>query len=144
MMFMKVDQKEVSLDIYTLIQDAERREEQHQQLKGQLYDKENLMYLRYKEELEGVGQVQNTLKIGEQQVKVIRSGAVKMNHLYQLGKRTEGVYHSPLGPLKMETKTTQLEFSPQGAGKTQFILSYELVLNEEPVGHFTLKIRLEE
>lgn len=141
---MKADKKEVSLDIYTLIQEAERKEEHHQQLKAQLYDKENLIYLRYEEDLEGIGMVQNTLKIGDRQVKVIRSGAIKMNHLYQLGKRTQGVYHSPIGPLNMETMTTQLEFNPLEAGKAQFILSYELILNQEPVGHFTLKIRLEE
>lgn len=141
---MKADKKEVSLDIYTLIHEAEQKEENHQQLKGQLYEKENLIYLRYEEELEGIGQVQNTLKIEDEQVKVIRSGAVTMNHLYQLGKTTKGVYRSPLGPLEMETRTTQLECIPTEVGITQFKLCYELKLNQAFAGCFTLKIRVKE
>lgn len=140
---MKADKINVTIDAFTRIQDKDQQQEHHQQLEGQLYEKEDQTYLRYEEELEGLGQVQNTLKIEDQQVKVIRHGAVTMNHVYRLGETTQGLYHSPLGPLGMETKTTQLQYEPildgtSGAGK--FLLGYELRLNEEHAGSFTLEI----
>jgi uncharacterized beta-barrel protein YwiB (DUF1934 family) len=142
---MKADKLDVSIDVYTRIQDKDQQQEHRQQLEGQLYEKENQTYLRYEEELEGIGKVQNTLKIEEQQVKVIRHGAITMNHVYQLGKKTLGLYHSPHGPLEMETKTTQLQYVPiqDGAsGMGKFLLCYALVLNGEFAGDFTLKIGL--
>jgi uncharacterized beta-barrel protein YwiB (DUF1934 family) len=141
---MIADKLNVNLHVFTRIRDKDQQQKHHQQLVGLLYEKGNQTYLRYEEELEGIGKVQNTLKIEEQKVKVIRHGAVTMNHVYQLDKTTHGLYHSPLGPLEMETKTRQLQYVPiqEGASVGKFLLSYELRLNGENAEGFTLEIGL--
>lgn len=143
---MNVDKVNINIVLCTHIQDKDREQEHHQHLEGQLYEKEDQTYIRYEEEPEGVGKIQNTLKIEAQQAKVIRHGAVTMNHTYQLGKTTTGWYHSPQGPLEMETSTTKLQYVPIGeeelsAGKGKFLLSYDLRMNGQAAGSFTLEIR---
>jgi uncharacterized beta-barrel protein YwiB (DUF1934 family) len=142
---MNADKRNIKIELCTRIQDQGQKQEHHQQLEGQLYEKETQTYIRYEEDLEGIGKVQNTLKIEGQQAKVIRHGAVSMNHTYQLGETTNGMYHSPHGPLEMETNTTQLQYVPiQGEGSStstgKFLLSYDLKMNGQPAGGFTLEM----
>lgn len=80
------------------------------QAKGKVYQKGELFYLTYTEK-SGEGTVHNILKLAQNRLTVIRHGAVKMNHLFQLGHSTQSHFSTPLGPLAMETYTTALTFS---------------------------------
>jgi uncharacterized beta-barrel protein YwiB (DUF1934 family) len=142
---MDVEKVNIEIELFTRIQDKDQNQELHQQLEGQIYEKEHQTYIRYEEDFEGLGKVSNTLKIEGQQVKVIRHGAVTMNHVYQLGKTTTGWYHSPHGPLEMVTNTTRLEYVPMEKGLSnntgRFKLSYDLRMNGQEAGSFILEMR---
>lgn len=145
---MEAKKGKIEIELFTRIQDKDQTQELQQQLEGQIYEKKDQTYIRYEEDLEGIGRVSNTLKIEGQQVKVIRHGAVTMNHVYQLGKTTNGWYHSPHGPLEMETNTKKLEYVPIGeglsSGKGRFELCYDLRMNGQDAGSFILEMRFKK
>ncbi|GGK25170.1 hypothetical protein GCM10010965_17390 [Caldalkalibacillus thermarum] len=88
-------------------------DEEIQHLKGTLYRKGEIYYLKFREQTED-GPIDNTLKIEQDRVTVIRHGAVRMNHEYRLNSTTQGIYHTPYGALNMETHTTAYRFQPLG------------------------------
>jgi uncharacterized beta-barrel protein YwiB (DUF1934 family) len=134
----------VTFDIVTTIKDNGHRYQDEVEQGGQLYYKDGHAFLRYEEEIEGAGVVHNTLKVTGHEVKIIRHGAIRMNHLYSKGKVTKGTYLTPHGAFDMETKTTEVSLSPFEKGKGEFRLHYFLTLNQETAGEFAIVISIKE
>lgn len=127
------------------------------QAKGKVYQKGELLYLTYTEKSDE-GTVHNTLKLAENGLTVIRHGAVKMNHLFQLGHSTQSHFYTSLGPLAMETYTTALTFSCSPSFQTMLKegretasdsapyatlrWAYRLTLAGQPAGYIRFQITL--
>ena len=134
------NKQEIHLEISSTMKDTHGEEQTTKQsLTGQLIEKGSTIYLRYEEELEETGKVQNTIKIEEHKVTVLRTGSVRMNHTYYMGMTSQGMYHSPFGPMAMETNTLAIQFHREN-NRGSFSLQYDLILNEQEVGQFTLEV----
>jgi uncharacterized beta-barrel protein YwiB (DUF1934 family) len=132
----------ITLEVVTVIKDGKRKEESVTKAKGTLYEKADTTFIMYEDELE-VGKVSNTVKIINNEITIIRRGAVSMRQQFLQGKETEGVYQSPLGTMGMVTKTkrTKFHWNPiTHFGKVD--LSYELILQDQKVGTHTVTLKL--
>nr|WP_275899604.1 DUF1934 domain-containing protein [Bacillus piscicola] len=129
----------------TDIQQQEARDQVKLQAKGELYQKNDLTYVAFTENLEDIGKVSTLLKIGEQEVTVLRSGAVEMRQLYQYGNITEGSYQTPYGTFKTEADTDQVAVMWSASGKTGRIqFGYDLTLQGTVAGRYDVTISIEE
>ncbi|RBW68674.1 DUF1934 domain-containing protein [Bacillus taeanensis] len=132
----------IVLEVVTVIKDGKRKEKSVIEAKGTLYEKADATFIMYEDELE-VGKVSNTVKIVNNDITIIRRGAVSMRQHFVQGKLTEGVYQSPLGTMGMMTKTKQINF--HWNPKTHFgkvDLSYELTLQDHNVGTHTVTLKM--
>lgn len=112
---------------------------------GELFQKQELTYIRFKEDLEDIGEVLTVLKVGKQEVTVIRSGAVDMKQRYVYGKRTEGSYATPYGTFRTEADTDQMAMIWSDSGRTGRIqFGYDLTLQGAVAGRYDVTISIEE
>lgn len=96
---------------------------------GESFLKGKTIYLRYEEEHE-LGFVKTTVKIAENEVVVMRSGAVTMKQRFVEGKLTLTDYSTPFGKLQLETNTTSLSFIAQEL-EDKLIILYDLRIDEK-------------
>jgi len=113
--------------------------------KGVLYIKEKTHFLRYREEVEGMGSVDHTIKIKEDEALIIRSGAVSMRQPLKIGEGLAGTYTSPYGQMDTVTTLHRCEVDWQDeSGMGCLIIGYDLVMQGQAVGRFVLTFTLEE
>ncbi|NSL52993.1 DUF1934 domain-containing protein [Calidifontibacillus erzurumensis] len=112
---------------------------------GALYSKDGATYLAYKEMMEDVGQISNVIKIKNEEVTIIRTGAVSMRQTYKKGEITSGSYHTPYGRFEMVAKTEHVDFTnkPQSR-KAQLLLTYQLKMQGEWIGRHRLTFMIEK
>lgn len=147
---------DLHLSIYSVAVQGKEREEGKQELPAQLFHKGNASYIRYVEDLEGIGRVTTTLKVEEKQVTIIRHGALRMNHAYRVGEETISQYITGQGSLEMKTETIRLEYTPfrltgqvsslgglNSSHQGKLHLCYHLSLQGEYVGQFTLELNMQ-
>lgn len=135
----------VLIGMQTVIHDGSRQETTNVQAKGTLTSKGNATYIRYEEEMAEAGSVRNVVKIGQNDVTIVRNGAVSMRQRFQEGVTTEGRYKSPVGTMKMETETKRVTYDWDGEnGCGRFCLDYDLTLQDRGVGRFELTMKLKE
>lgn len=135
----------VKVAMTTNMQQEDERETIQLNADGEMYEKQEWTYVRFEEELEGIGRVQTTLKIGNAEVMVLRSGAVAMRQVYAYGERTEGTYDMGYGRLHTEAVTDHLAVTKANLGWVMHIdFHYRLVLQGTPVGRYEISIVIEE
>lgn len=110
---------------------------------GKCVEKANAWYLTYREQLEGVGEVGTTLKLGKGSVTLIRQGGVSTRQQFEKGKSTHAVYHSPYGPLDMETHTSKLRIQYENDMPTSVEIAYQLWMSGQYAGEHQLQIRVQ-
>jgi uncharacterized beta-barrel protein YwiB (DUF1934 family) len=96
---------------------------------GEYFLKGKTIYLRYEEEHE-LGFVKTTVKIAENEVVVMRSGAVTMKQRFIEGTQTLTDYSTPFGKLQLETNTESLLFDTQEL-EGKLIILYDLQIDEK-------------
>lgn len=129
----------VSIKLVTEIRDGARKEHTVTEAKGMLYEKETATIFSYTEEMDGAGKVNNILKVKENEVFIMRSGAVSMRQMLQKGETTTGTYESMYGTMDMETKTENIRFHPQlNSGK--LLVTYQLAMQGQQVGRHRLTL----
>ncbi|MFJ7970051.1 DUF1934 domain-containing protein [Psychrobacillus sp. NPDC096389] len=104
------------------------------QTTGELTIKGEQPYLIY-EELQNEKAVKTTVKLSSDSALILRNGGVKMRLPFVKGELQTGSYDSGYGPMMITTNTEQLQFED---GK--FRVEYELLINEEVVGTYTLEL----
>lgn len=134
--------KPIFVKVVTDIRDGHRKETNSFTAKGMYYEKEHAMYITYKEQQE-MGEIHTIVKIGQEEVAVTRSGAVKMKQQFRKKERTHTSYTSPYGPLQMETFTHNFEYKQSRAKGTLFV-TYDLHLQGEQAGKYALTISFKE
>ncbi|MDU5198586.1 MAG: DUF1934 domain-containing protein, partial [Veillonella sp.] len=69
----------------------------------------NAQYVRYEESsVTGLDGVKTTIKIHDDSIVLLRTGAVNMRHQYVRGEEREAVYETPYGDLHMAVNTHEL------------------------------------
>lgn len=80
--------------------------------KGNMYEKNNDIYIIYKEEIEkGLEYVTTTIKIAENEVLIKRFGSVKSDMKFIKGVETINKYRTPQGLFNIKINTKKLEVS---------------------------------
>jgi uncharacterized beta-barrel protein YwiB (DUF1934 family) len=119
------------------------QEETNHDYKGKLVEKANAWYLTYREELEGVGEVGTTLRLGDNAVTLIRQGNVSTRQQFEKGKSSHSVYNSPYGPFDMETHTSKLRIQYE-EGRPKYVeIAYQLWMSGQYAGEHQLKIQIQ-
>ncbi|HEX7064203.1 MAG TPA: DUF1934 domain-containing protein [Bacillales bacterium] len=135
----------VVIDLVTEVNNEAGKETTSNQVNGTILTKENTTYIRYKEEIEDTGSVRNVIKISEEEVTIIRNGAVGMHQRFLEGQTTEGFYDTQFGTMNMETVTKRVDYDwrpREGTGNIE--LAYQLKLQGNDLGRVTLTFAIKE
>lgn len=139
-----MSKKEIQIKFVTDIKDGNRKETVAFETNGLYYVKDKSTYITFEEPHEE-GLVKAVIKIKENEVRIIRSGFVSMNHVYKKGQYTEGIYKSQLGPMTMETRTDNITFQwSEAKGKGKLFLTYSLQVQGHDAGRYAITILLKE
>lgn len=109
---------------------------------GRYVEKENAWYLTYREQMEGIGEVGTTLRLGEKSVTLVRQGQVSSRQQFEKGKSTHSVYRSPYGPFDMETHTNKLRIQVQDGMPRNVEIAYQLWMSGQYAGEHRLQIQI--
>lgn len=104
------------------------------QTTGELTIKGEQPYLVY-EEMQNEKVVKTTVKLNSDSALILRSGGVKMRLPFVKGELQTGNYDSGYGVMMITTNTKQLKFEDG-----HFHVEYELLINEEIAGTYTLEL----
>lgn len=111
---------------------------------GKLYEKNDGIYVIYKEELEkNSDHVTTTIKISEKEILIKRFGLVNSNMKFILDKETTTLYKTPQGIFNIKINTNKLDIK-----ETDKDIEIEIDYNMEILGLFKgvniIKIKIEE
>lgn len=99
-------------------------------------------FIRYEENIEDAN-VNVTIKIDQQGVKLIRKGDINMNLHFVEGKTTTTLYDISAGRLTLTVKTLSiLHFVNKSGGKLK--IHYELYQEDEKMGTYQYEINYKE
>ncbi|CAM3115035.1 DUF1934 domain-containing protein [Paenibacillus sediminis] len=125
-------------------------EEVTQELTGEAFIKGNSVYIRYEEsDINPEGDktdrpvTRTTVKIGTQQLKIMRHGAVQSEQSFELDRRLPGFYRSPYTQFQMSAHTRKLEVEMNGhVGQVNW--EYDMYVLDELTGRFAISILIQE
>jgi uncharacterized beta-barrel protein YwiB (DUF1934 family) len=128
-------QKTVNIRLVSTIRHPNVQEETiNIEIKGTLTLKGKQYYLVY-EEMQDQQITRTTVKLGGQTALILRSGGVKMRLPFERGELQTGSYDTQYGTIIITTNTKHLHF-----GDGHFQVEYELIINEEVAGTYTLEL----
>jgi uncharacterized beta-barrel protein YwiB (DUF1934 family) len=114
-----------------------------QSVKGDLYLKGETVYIRYPEPDPAMGDTMTTVKISEQEIKVIRHGSIKSEQSFSKGKEQAGFYQLTQGSLHLNTQTKDIDIQlKQGLGTVSW--KYGLYVTGDYAGEFALQLNIQE
>jgi uncharacterized beta-barrel protein YwiB (DUF1934 family) len=81
---------------------------------GDYFWKNNKHYLIYDEVMEGMdGAIRNTMKLTPEKLEIKKSGPVSANMVFELDKKTQTHYVTPMGELLVEMTTSRIGFEEE-------------------------------
>ncbi|MFW5873750.1 MAG: DUF1934 domain-containing protein [Bacillota bacterium] len=114
---------------------------------GKLYKKNDAIYLRYKEDIQGIEAAKITIKIKESDETVLirrsgnKIGSFKQN--FKAGESCEDFYRHVHGTVELKTHTDKLDcYLENGAGEINIV--YQLFIGGQKVGVNDLRICFQE
>lgn len=106
------------------------------------YEKNGLLYVIYKESnLNKEQETTTMLKIGKDNLTLVRSGGVKQQQVFIQGMESVSDYQTPYGILKMMVKTHRLKMIL--SAKSTIEIDYSLYINGSWQSDNSLKISME-
>ncbi|MEK4523268.1 DUF1934 domain-containing protein [Psychrobacillus sp. FSL W7-1457] len=131
--------KEVAVRLRSTIQHPKSKKESFDiHTSGVLTLKGEQPYLVY-EEVQNEKLVRTTVKLNAESALILRSGGVKMRLPFQRGEQQTGSYDTGYGTFMITTNTKKLQFTDG-----QFLVHYELIVDEEVVGTYKLELTYTE
>lgn len=128
-------QKTVNIRLVSTIRHPNVQEETiNIETKGTLTLKGKQYYLVY-EEMQDEKITRTTVKLGGQTALILRSGGVRMRLPFERGELQTGSYDTQYGTIIITTNTKHLHFDDG-----HFQVEYELIINEEVAGTYTLEL----
>ncbi|HJV17463.1 MAG TPA: DUF1934 domain-containing protein [Bacillales bacterium] len=134
----------MNINIKTTIFQDNRKEIIETNATGRFYLKEQASYLQYEEESAG-GSIRTIVKLAEEEVLILRSGAVKMRMPLILNKEVKGSYELPFGQFETAAIAKKIKHSfdfESGAGYIN--LRYDFSLQGSHAGTYDLEISFQE
>src|SRR5690625_7275339 len=89
---MNVKRKNVNVELRTVIEDDGDKELVIVKQKGKYYKRNNLEVLTYTEEMDEGEDVENMISIHPDKIKIKRSGAISMIHIFIKGRVNDSLY----------------------------------------------------
>ncbi|MGN7384316.1 DUF1934 domain-containing protein [Paenibacillus sp. SAFN-117] len=130
--------KEIRLTVRSLQED----EETSRTFTAAWYPKEKNGYIRYQEEESDMGNTTTTVKVGREEIKVIRHGDLQSEQTFILHRWIPGFYRTQQGIIHLETYTHRLAVHlVDGIGKICW--DYELRVQGSSAGRFSLTLDTE-
>jgi len=109
-------------------------------VQGDLYEKPNATFVRYKEPEPSLGRTFTVLKWSPSELKVIRQGEAPTNMTFVLNEWTSGYYDTAVGRLNLRIFTTKLELPPLRGSNRELLWSYRIYVDSELSGQFDIKV----
>ncbi|WP_245676190.1 DUF1934 domain-containing protein [Domibacillus iocasae] len=109
---------------------------------GQLFKKDGSTFLKY-DEVQDEGIVHTIVKLANENALILRSGALKMRMIFEEGQQLNGSYESQYGTLLVTTDTQAFTHKSDDAGTGQAELVYNLLMQGDAVGTYTMNIHYE-
>ncbi|MFD1776505.1 DUF1934 domain-containing protein [Paenibacillus rhizophilus] len=114
---------------------------------GEALQKGPQLYIRFEEPSQGpegpADSVRTTIKILDDELRIIRHGGVESEQSFRSGQRLPGFYRSPYTQFNLSTETRMLGISRQGRSLT-VKWEYELYVYNEPSGQFAISLHIQE
>ncbi|WP_055105451.1 DUF1934 domain-containing protein [Paenibacillus ihumii] len=116
-----------------------------QRIYGESMTRGSTVYVRYVEPESGPtgGTTRATVKIAQNELKIIRHGEVESEQTFQQGRRLPGFYKSPYTRFNLSTDTSRLEYRLEGSRRI-VTWEYDLLVYEEMTGHFVISLHIQE
>lgn len=136
---------DVFIKIATIINDASQQEVNQYETDGKLYLKDDEIYLRYREGIE-LGNTRTIIKWNPKlldKVKIVRQGDIRVEQIFQKDFVHDTFYYNPHGRFAMKTITRDIHIDSNNQ-QGNIKLVYELFLNEQSVGEFSININFSE
>jgi len=136
---MELIQKNIAIEIRTVIDDNGEKELTISKQKGKYTRKGQTEVISFIEKVKDFGEVDSLLTIKPNKINLKRSGTITMNQQFVEGKTSECLYRHPYGAFHMEILTHSIERSADNDDK-KIIIKYDLKLNGEETRnhHLTL------
>lgn len=136
----------VKIKLITTVHPTEGEPETYEMwLRGNYIEKAGNAYLKY-EEMQQDQTIKTTIKLGQQQALIVRSGAINMRLPLHSNEQQMGHYDSELGLLPLIIDTKQIDFQPKRRNEQigTFTAQYNLKMNGQSVGHYIVDIQFTE
>jgi len=132
----------IKIQLHTRISQEGETEEFEVVAFGRYYEKNGSQFITYEEVTES-GKTSNVIKISDDQVLIMRKGALSMRFILERDTETAGSFENQYGSFPLTLKTKQMEWDWNGIfGKLLF--SYELYMQQAVVGLYTLSFQLKK
>ncbi|MGJ7920699.1 DUF1934 domain-containing protein [Neobacillus sp. LXY-4] len=134
----------VKINVKTMIDHGDHTETYELTAFGRYQQTATASFLRYEEAME-VGPVNTMIKMAENEVLILRNGAVKMRMVFRKGLAVSGTYHSPHGLMEIITEAKSIDHSHNKETNEGMInLHYDLSMQATLAGTYHLEIKYEE
>lgn len=138
---MKNYQKNILIELRTVIDDEGDKELSIIKQKGKYYRKNDLEVITFIDEMTDVGRIDHFITIRAKKVNIKRTGNITMNQQFIPGRKTDSLYRHPYGSFHMEVFTKSIQYEPLSENKEGIVqIEYDATLNGEQVRkhHLTL------
>lgn len=133
--------RDVDIRLNSRIRHPGENEERHVlNAKGRLVDKVGVSYLTY-EELQNGQLVKTTVKMGNEEALIMRSGSVSMRFPFSLAEDRPGTYGSGGAEFPVIIRTKELEFNEKDG---LFLIKYQLMADNDVLGTYELEFTYTE
>ncbi|MGG1440591.1 DUF1934 domain-containing protein [Brevibacillus laterosporus] len=127
----------------SIIQKAEGQTDKTEvKMSGKASLRNSSWFLKYKEQVEGVGEVSNIVRINEDSTQLLRQGSLQMKQIFEKGKGTDSLYSSPYGNMQMHTHTRTYKVTYQSEKPIHVFIAYQLWLSGQYVGEFEWDMKI--
>ncbi|QGG49910.1 DUF1934 domain-containing protein [Lysinibacillus pakistanensis] len=134
---------QVNIKLISTIRPIDGESESYEmRLTGQLLEKAGSIYLKY-EEVQEDKTIRTTMKLGNEQALIMRTGAVKMRLPLNIIEQQIGHYESEFGSMPLVIHTKKMTYIKQ-AVSGEFHVQYDLLMGGQSVGNYTLDITFTE
>lgn len=134
----------VKITVETTINDGGEDNRYELTVFGSLAKRNGSTFVRYTEITEQ-GELKVLVKCDGEKVEATRKGYMHIKQVFEPEKTTFAIMKTPLGDLDVLTSTENIQFSEdEENGMVQLSFNYELFVNDNLVGNYSLKICTEE
>jgi uncharacterized beta-barrel protein YwiB (DUF1934 family) len=110
-----------------------------QNIQADMYVKGNAYFIRYLETEGGIGRISATVRIQQDEIRILRRGDMESEMMFVAGMNKHGWYALPQGRIELETRTSEIIVQWSDAGG-HASWSYELMVDGQSSGFFELKL----